>query len=51
MIVVAVFVEDGLGERAKKNSFHTRKFFLFSMKKRVRYQLAYPKNETFPISF
>ena len=29
-IVVGFFVvvEDGLGERAKKNSFHTRKFFL-----------------------
>jgi hypothetical protein len=26
--IVVVVVEDGLGERAKKNSFHTRKKFL-----------------------
>ena len=29
VVVVFVVVEDGLGERAKKNSFHTRKQFHF----------------------
>jgi hypothetical protein len=48
---VVVVVEDGLGERDKKNSFHTRNFFFFSMKKRVRSRLAYLEDEPFPIYF
>jgi hypothetical protein len=50
-VVVVVFVEDGLGEHAKKKKFHTRKKFRFSMKTRVRYWLAYPKDAPFPICF
>ena len=49
--VVFVIVEDILGERAQKNSFHTRKKFLFSMTTRVRSRLAYPKDAPFPICF
>jgi hypothetical protein len=49
--VVVVVVEDGFGERAKKNSFHTRIFFRFSMTTRVRSQLAYPEDAPFPIYF
>jgi hypothetical protein len=37
---IVVVVEDGLGEHAKKNSFHTRKKFHFSMTTRVRSRLA-----------
>jgi hypothetical protein len=48
---VVVVVEDGLGERAKKNSFHTRKILFFSMTTRVRSQLAYLEDEPFPIYF
>ena len=50
MIVVVVVVE-GLGERAKKNYFHTRRKFLFSMTTRVRYWLAYLEDAPFPICF
>ena len=35
----------------KKNSFHTRKKFLFSMTTRVRSRLAYPEDSPFPICF
>jgi hypothetical protein len=50
--VVVVVVEDGLGEHAlKKNSFHTRKKFRFSMTTRVRSRLAYPEDAPFPICF
>ena len=49
VFVVVVVVEDGLGEHAPKNSFHTRKKFRFSMTTRVRSQLAYPENAHFPI--
>jgi hypothetical protein len=49
--IVVVVVEDGLGKRAKKNSFHTRKKVSFSMTTRVRSQLAYPKDAPFPIYF
>ena len=49
-VVVVVVVEDGFGERAKKNPFHTRKKFLFSMT-RVRSRLAYPEDAPFPICF
>jgi hypothetical protein len=48
---VVVVVEDGLGEHAKKNSFHTRKKICFLMITRVRSWLAYPKNTPFPICF
>jgi hypothetical protein len=51
VLVVVVVVEDDLGERAKKNYFHTRKKFRFSMRTRVRYQLTYPENAHFPIFF
>jgi hypothetical protein len=44
-------VEDGLGEHAKKNSFHTRKKFLFLMTTRVRSRLAYPEDAHFHICF
>ena len=44
-------VEDGLGERVKKNSFHTRIFFRFSMTTRVRSRLTYPEDAPFPIYF
>ena len=50
-VVFVVVVEYGLGERAKKNSFHTRKKFHFSMTTRVRYRLAYPEDAPFPIYF
>jgi hypothetical protein len=50
-VVVVVVVEDDLGERAKKNSFHTRKKFRFSMTTRVRSWLAYPEDAPFPICF
>jgi hypothetical protein len=50
-VVVVVVVEDDLGERAKKNSFHTRKKFRFSMTTRVRSRLAYPEDAPFPICF
>jgi hypothetical protein len=50
-VVVVVVVEDGFGEHAKKNSFHTRKKFLFSMTTRVRSRLAYPEDAPFPICF
>jgi hypothetical protein len=49
--VVVVVVEDNLGELAKKNSFHTRKKFCFSMTTRVRSRLAYPEDADFPICF
>ena len=51
VVVVVVVFEDGLGERAKKNSFNTRKQFRFSMTTRVRSRLAYPKDAPFPICF
>ena len=51
MIVVVLVFEDGLGECAKKNYFHTRKIVRFSMTTRVRSQLAYPENAYFPICF
>jgi hypothetical protein len=50
-IVVVVVVADGLGEHAKKNSFHTRKKICFSMTTRVRSRLAYPEDAPFPICF
>jgi hypothetical protein len=50
-VVVIIVVEDGLGERAKKNSFHTIKFFCFSMTTKVRSRLAYPKDAPFPVYF
>jgi hypothetical protein len=50
-VVVVVVVEDGLGECAKKNSFHRRKKFCFSMTTRVRSRLAYPEDAPFPICF
>jgi hypothetical protein len=49
MRIGGVFVEYSLGERAKKNSFHTRKKFHFSMTTRVRSQLAYLEDALFPI--
>jgi hypothetical protein len=51
VVVVVVVVEDGLGERAKKKLFHTRKKFRFSMTTRVRSRLAYPEDAPFPICF
>jgi hypothetical protein len=48
---VVVVDVDGLGERAKKNSFHIRKHCFFSMTTRVRSQLVYPENAHFPICF
>jgi hypothetical protein len=47
--VVVVVV--GLGERVKKNYFHTRKKFNLSMTLRVRSWLAYPEDAPFPICF
>jgi hypothetical protein len=35
----------------KKNSFHTRKKFRFSMTRRVRFRLAYPEDALVPICF
>jgi hypothetical protein len=49
--VVVVVVEDGLGEHAQKNYFHTRKKLSVSMTTRVRSQLAYPENAPFPMGF
>jgi hypothetical protein len=49
IVVVVVVVVVGLGERAKKNSFHTRKKFSFSMKTKVRSHLAYSEDAPFPI--
>ena len=49
VFVVVVVVEDDLGERAKKNSFHIRKKFRFSMTTRVRSRLAYPEDAPFPL--
>jgi hypothetical protein len=51
IIVVVVVVEDDLGERAKKNSFHTRNKFRLLMTTRVRSRLTYLENAPFPISF
>jgi hypothetical protein len=52
VVVVVVVIEDGLGEHAKKkNYFHTRKKFRFSMTTRVRSRLAYPEDAPFPICF
>ena len=51
VVVVVVVVEDGLGEHAKKNSFHSRKKFRFSMTIRVRSRLAYPENAPFSYLF
>jgi hypothetical protein len=48
---VVVVVEDSLGERAKKDSFHTRKKFRFLMTTRVRSWLAYSEDAPFPICF
>jgi hypothetical protein len=50
-VVVFVVVEDGLGERAKKNYFHKRKKFRFLMTTRVRSQLVYQEGGPFPICF
>jgi hypothetical protein len=51
-IVVVVFVvEDGLGEHAKKNSFHIKTTIHFSMTTRVRSWLAYLEDAHFPICF
>jgi hypothetical protein len=50
IFIVVVVVEDILGKRAKKNSFHTKKKSRFSMT-RVRSQLAYPEDASFPICF
>ena len=49
--VFVVVVEDDLGERAKKNYFHTRKKLRFSMTTRVRSRLAYTEDAHFPICF
>jgi hypothetical protein len=49
--VVVVVVEDGLGERAQKNYFHTRKKLSVSMTTRVRSWLAYPENVPFSMGF
>jgi hypothetical protein len=51
VVIVVVVVEDGLGERAQKNSFHTRKKVCFSMTTRVRSRLAYLEDTHFPIYF
>ena len=51
VVVVVVVVEDGLGEHAKKNYFHTRKKFHFSMTTRVGSRLAYLEDAPFPICF
>jgi hypothetical protein len=51
-VVVVVVVEDmALESVLKKNSFHTRKKFRFSMTTRVRSRLAYPEDAPFPICF
>jgi hypothetical protein len=50
-VVVVVVVEDGLGECAKKNSFHTRKKFYFSMTTRVGSWLTYLEDAPFLICF
>jgi hypothetical protein len=47
--VFIVVFEDTLESMLKKNSFHTRKKFRFSMTTRVRSQLAYPEDAPFPI--
>ena len=51
VVVVVEFevVEDGLGECAKKNSFHPRKKFRFSMTTRVRSRSVYLEDAHFPI--
>jgi hypothetical protein len=54
---VVVVVEYGLGERAKKTLFTQEKNFAFQKNfalipcstTRVRYRLAYPEDEPFPI--
>jgi hypothetical protein len=51
LVVVVVVVKENLGERAKKNSFHGRKHFHFTMTTRVRSRLAYLENAHFPICF
>jgi hypothetical protein len=38
-------------EHAKKNYFHTRKKFIFSITTRVRSRLAYSEDAPFPICF
>jgi hypothetical protein len=50
-VVVVVVVEDGLGERAKKNLFSHKKKNCFSMTTRVRSRLAYLEDAPFPICF
>jgi hypothetical protein len=50
-VVVVVVEEDGLGERAKKNYFHTRKKKFFSMTTRVKSRFAYLEDAPFPIYF
>jgi hypothetical protein len=50
-VVVVAAVEADIGECAKKNYFHTRNNFLFSMTTRVRSRLAYQENAPFPIYF
>jgi hypothetical protein len=51
VVVVVVVVEDGLGERAKKNLFSHKKKICFSMTTRFRSWLAYPERCTFSYLF
>jgi hypothetical protein len=51
LLLLFFLLKTALESMLKKNSFHTRKKFRFSMTTRVRSRLAYPEDAHFPICF